>query len=628
MRNQGHRFGFVVFLCLCAVIGLATAANAGLTITAQGSCPAFGTPTTAIPTNKITIAGPGVTVTSASLKGALCAFGTFNGGTEAVSMDAGNVLGTGNVKDGEPPNNAAHKSTNLGTAGDSLLESIFKALGLIKTSSDASILTLALKPTGDQLNLQFVFASEEYNENSNGNRDDTFIAQLNGAEMSCKASASTAHPGMVSVNTVNGGNPATACGPSDPDPTCAVPRDNIVGGGSKNAALFINNDPSHPDGYENPPGHFPAKLQADGLTRVLSCTGSVTPNATSTLRLSVSDVGDATGDSWVFLGAGKLTSSLKDSDGDSVPDNGGSATCAPGQLQGCRDNCPLTVNAGQEDADGDGLGDVCDNCPDTANIDQADTDGDGLGDACDVANVATTLIGGTPQDPCGDGGPCVGEFKLSNTSSQTQRVVAPDGDANPYLTLECNGIHIPSSDRLLPCVSRQEVDLGPGASSTAHFDISQRFNHQRQGYPTGTALQTCQLCATYANFCDTDDAVRGALYAQCQTVTFGNSSVQTIDIDIRSPLNVSLNGTVPVTINSAPGFDATTVDPTSVVLVGETSPFKAVGVDSTASGNKLIVKVKIVELEGTQNGETNLILTGRTPTGRVTAKELVNLVVN
>ncbi len=71
-----------------------------------------------------------------------------------------------------------------------------------------------------------------------------------------------------------------------------------------------------------------------------------------------------------------------DTDGDGIAD--------------ATDNCPLVVNPGQDDADGDGTGDACDadtdgdgvdnpddNCPDVANPTQTDTDDDGVGDDCD-----------------------------------------------------------------------------------------------------------------------------------------------------------------------------------------------------------------------------------------------------
>ena len=145
------------------------------------------------------------------------------------------------------------------------------------------------------------------------------------------------------------------------------------------------------------------------------------------------------GDTSIFLRLAE-TNVIQDSDGDGIADE--------------EDNCPAIANAGQEDADGDLVGDVCDdctdtdgdgfgnpgyaantcpedNCPDDANPGQEDTDSDGVGDACccvgitgnadglgeinvqDLTFMVNYLFKSGPTPPCPNEGDVNGDTRIN-----------------------------------------------------------------------------------------------------------------------------------------------------------------------------------------------------------------------
>ncbi len=217
------------------------------------------------------IAGPGVTVVSASFAGDNKQAGLFAGPgvTDAIGISDGVVLSSGNIADAAGPNGSSGTSTGFGKPGDTFLNTLVAPL----TTRDASVLEMTFVPVSNDLQINYVFASEEYREYVDSSFNDVFAFQVNGTNCATVATT-TGTPEPVTINTIND---------------------------HKNAQLYI----------DNPTGSGAYDTEFDGFTQVLTCFATVTPGVNNTLHLAVADTSDSILDSAVFLESSGVTSTPK-----------------------------------------------------------------------------------------------------------------------------------------------------------------------------------------------------------------------------------------------------------------------------------------------------------------------------
>jgi hypothetical protein len=217
-----------------------------------------------------TIAGSGVTISNTQLTTAgsptlPAAAGTFTGGASTVGLSSGIVLTTGTVACAGAGNTSESCELRRSTIGDN-------------GAFDRTTLSFDFTSQTGQVFFRYVFASEEYTQFAPSQFNDEFELLLNGTNIALLPGSG----GVVSINNVN-------CGSN---------------------TSFYRNNLRPGSGEANQAGCGPTlalDLEYDGLTTVLTASGSVVAGAQNSFAFTIFDRADNRLDSGVYIEAGSFS---------------------------------------------------------------------------------------------------------------------------------------------------------------------------------------------------------------------------------------------------------------------------------------------------------------------------------
>lgn len=210
--------------------------------------------------------------------------GSFYAETNHISIKEGILLSTGYAKSAIGPNMNGRSGRNLHGEGDADLTNLVN-----RKTYDASILEIDFIPRQNQIEFDFVFASEEYPEFVDRGVNDIF--------------------GLLLIDPESGKFKNLAL---IPNTNLTVNVDHV--NQKQNSEYFIlngvwsNHDVSH---WHNnlKTGEYAFNFQYDGFTKWLHAKTEVESGKQYTLKIAIADVGDALYDSAVMLKKNSLTSS-------------------------------------------------------------------------------------------------------------------------------------------------------------------------------------------------------------------------------------------------------------------------------------------------------------------------------
>ncbi len=241
------------------------------------------------------IVGQGVTILNPVFKGAPVSAGFFVDRTGTVGIDSGIVLTTGRVETNGISsqqmgvNGAANLKVGYtnNAASDNDLNNL---LGGNSNTQDACVLEFDFIPQGDSINVNFVFASDEYPQYNCTEYNDVFGFLVSGPGIVGVKNIALV-PGTnipVAINSINSGFVSLGFGGN-------IINCTSMGSGSPFTNLYRSNLGN-------------AVLSYNGLTTVLKAQLKVQPCQTYHIKLAIQDVFDGDYDSGVFLQASSFSS--------------------------------------------------------------------------------------------------------------------------------------------------------------------------------------------------------------------------------------------------------------------------------------------------------------------------------
>jgi len=204
-----------------------------------------------------------------------------NGATTNIGLNSGVLITTGNAQVAIGPNNSGGASQL--PANPSIGDADLANLAGFNSSSikDKASLEFDFIAQGDNINFNFVFASEEYLEWVNAGFNDTFGFFISG-------------PGIIGPYSGGAANIAVI-------PNTAIPISIDTINSTTNSSYFIDNgDGSTPT--------INSTIQYDGFTTVLPAAAAIQCGETYHIKLVIANVADNNYDSAVFLQAGSFSS--------------------------------------------------------------------------------------------------------------------------------------------------------------------------------------------------------------------------------------------------------------------------------------------------------------------------------